>query len=77
MGSGRMTALPVDRLRDIEQQIAWVVAHPGTSDWLRSALLAAADRDPVHLLNDLEILCLLLRSKAQSKIHQQLRQARG
>ena len=59
-------------VRDIESQIAWVLAHPGMSDWLKDALRSAADRDPVHVLNDLEILCLILRSRSQSLIDRQL-----
>lgn len=59
-------------VREIESHIAWVLAHPGMSDWLKDALRSAADRDPVHVLNDLEILCLLLRSRSQSLIDRQL-----
>ena len=44
-----------------DQQIAWALAHPGTSEWLKQSLEAALDCDPVALLNELEILKRLLR----------------
>ncbi len=62
-----------DKLQEAEGQIEWVLAHPGMSVWLKNALRTANDRDPVDILNDLEILSLLLRSKAQAAIHQMLR----
>ena len=64
-----------DAVSEAERQIAWVLAHPGMSDWLKDALKSAADRDPVHLLNDLDILGLLLRTKSQAIIDDQLRQS--
>jgi len=54
-------------------QIAWVLAHPGMSNWLKDAFRTAADCDPVDLLNDLEILCLLLRAKSQVAVNERLR----
>lgn len=58
----------VEPLLETEKQIAWVLAHPGMSDWLKNALRTGVDRDSEHLLNDLEILSLLLRAKAQAAI---------
>ena len=52
---------PDDALTTNDQRIAWVLAHPGTSAWLKDALRAARERDPVEVLNELEILNLLLR----------------
>jgi hypothetical protein len=66
-----------EKLRKAEQQIAWVLAHPGMSPWLKGALRTAHDQNPVHLLNDLEILCLLLRSKSQAVIDQGQRYSRN
>jgi hypothetical protein len=66
-----------EELREAEQRIEWVLADPNMSAWLKSALGTAHDRDPVHLLNDLEILCLLLRSKSQAVIDQELRYSRS
>jgi len=69
-----MSALPstIEPVLDAEKQIAWVLAHPGMSDWLKNALHAAVGREPEHLLNDLEILSLLLRAKAQASISERL-----
>lgn len=65
-----------DELREAERQIEWVLAHPGMSEWLKNTLRIAYDQDPINLLNDLEILCLLLRSKSHALIDQALRDAR-
>lgn len=52
----------------IERRIAWVLAHPGTSPWLRAALETALARDPVEVANDVELLrhLLLPRSTAHA-----------
>lgn len=63
---------PGELLLEAEKQIAWVLAHPGMSDWLKDAIRTAADCDPVNLLNDLEILCLVLRAKSQAAIDERL-----
>ncbi|GEO42876.1 hypothetical protein SAE02_70240 [Skermanella aerolata] len=55
-------------LREAEQRIEWVLKHSGMSVWLKTALQAAQHRDSVHVLNDLEILCLLLRQRSQATI---------
>lgn len=59
---------PDDALTTNEQRIAWVLAHPGTSAWLKDALRAARERDPVEVLNELEILNLLLRADCEARI---------
>ena len=59
---------PDDALTTNEQRIAWVLAHPGTSAWLKDALRAARERDPVEVLNELEILNLLLRTDCEVRI---------
>lgn len=59
---------PDDALTTNEQRIAWVLAHPGTSAWLKDALRAARERDPVEVLNELEILNLLLRADCEGRI---------
>ena len=61
-----------DDLRRAEERIAWVLASPGMSPWLKDALRTARARDPVALLNDLEIMCLLLRARSQAIIDQGL-----
>jgi|FLYM01.1.fsa_nt_gi hypothetical protein len=62
-----------EELQEAEQRIEWVLAHPGMSKWLKSALRTARDQDPVSLLNDLEILGLLLRARSQAVVDQELR----
>ena len=39
--------------RAVEEQIAFVLKHPGTSTWLKVALRGALDRHPIDMLNDL------------------------
>ena len=55
----------LERLKAIDERIHWVIAHPGTSAWLKQALQSAVDRNPVELLNDLEIVNALIRAKAE------------
>lgn len=59
---------PEVEIAAIECRIAWVLAHPGTSPWLRAALEAALVRDPVEIANDVEMLrhLLLPRSTAHA-----------
>lgn len=59
---------PDDALTTNDQRIAWILAHPGTSAWLKAALRAARERDPVEVLNELEILNLLLRTECEARI---------
>ncbi len=59
---------PDDALKTNEQRIAWVLAHPSTSAWLKDALRGARQRDPVEVLNELEILNLLLRNDCDARI---------
>ncbi len=49
---------------EIEEQIAFVLAHPGMSAWLKNALGDALSRDPICVLNDLEILNQILRNRS-------------
>lgn len=51
-----------------DERIAWVLAHPGMSPWLKEALRSARQRDPVEVLNELEILNLLLRTECEARI---------
>ncbi|WP_294331816.1 hypothetical protein [uncultured Sphingomonas sp.] len=59
---------PEVEIAAIEHRIAWVLAHPGTSPWLRAALEAALAGDPVEIANDVEMLrhLLLPRSTAHA-----------
>lgn len=45
----------------VDEQISFVLSHPGMSAWLKNALRTALDRDPAEVLNDLEILNLISR----------------
>ena len=63
---------PDDALKTNEQCIAWILAHPRTSTWLKDALRGARQRDPVEVLNELEILNLLLRIDCDARIRTRL-----
>lgn len=56
-------------LKETDARIDWILAHPGMSVWLKEALRAALERDPVDILNDLEILDYLLRARSDALIH--------
>jgi hypothetical protein len=45
-----------------QEQIDWVLSRANMSSWLKNALAAARDRDPIAVLNDLEILNHVLRT---------------
>ncbi|MBL0935391.1 MAG: hypothetical protein IBJ07_11660 [Rhizobiaceae bacterium] len=45
-----------------DERIAWVLAHPRMSPWLKAALEGARQCHPIEVRNDLEILNLLLRA---------------
>lgn len=61
-------SLPNEMPQTNEERIAWVLAHPHMSSWLKEALRSARERDPVELLNDLEILNLLLRTECEARV---------
>jgi len=50
-------------LRQIDERITWILNHPGISLWLKTALETALDRDPIAVVNDLEVLNSLLRTR--------------
>ena len=54
--------------RTVEEQLSFVMAHPGISEWLKNALRSALERDPIEVLNDLEILNLILRNRSHMLI---------
>lgn len=43
-----------------------ILTSPGTSFWLKEALQAALQRDPVDAANDAELLALVLASRRAS-----------
>ncbi len=59
-------------LKEIDVRIAWIMAHPGISSWLKDALRDAIERGPIDVLNDLEILNHLLRARSHALIHSTL-----
>lgn len=59
---------PDEGLQTSEERIAWVLAQPQISSWLKDALMGARERDPVEVLNELEILNVLLRSHCATRI---------
>lgn len=57
-----------EHLLDPDAQIAWVLAHPTMSPWLKDALRTALDQDPIHVLNDLEVLRHVLNARCEASI---------
>jgi len=64
----RRAVEPEVEIAAIDRRIAWIVAHPATSPWLRTALQAALVEDPLATANDVEMLrhLLLPRSTAHA-----------
>lgn len=54
-----------DMLDTAQSRIEFVLNHPGMSAWLKDTVRTALDRDPVEVLNDLEILNQLLRVRCE------------
>jgi hypothetical protein len=50
------------------EQIGWVLSCSKISPWLKNALTTARGRDPVDILNDLDILDYLLRTRSNARI---------
>lgn len=49
----------------LESEINWVLHHPGLSSWLKESLRLSLVRDPLSVLNELEVLrCLSERRLA-------------
>lgn len=47
-----------------DDEIRQILDGPGTSYWLKNALTAALDRDPVDACNDAELLAMVLGHRA-------------
>ena len=58
-------------LNEVDDQIDWMLENHRMSGWLQQALRNARDRDPVDILNDLEILAYLKR-RANAQIGRSL-----
>ncbi|MBN8977380.1 MAG: hypothetical protein J0I08_12965 [Rhizobiales bacterium] len=63
--------------KEIDKRISWVLEHRTMSRWLKDALNSALDRNPIDLLNDLEILNHLLRARSSVLLRQTSGQAGG
>lgn len=46
----------------------WVLAHPGFSAWLKTTLAQSRGRDPIELLNELEVLDSLIRDRCAAEL---------
>ena len=45
-----------------------ILADPGASDWLKSALKSAVERDPVDALNDALLLAATLEDRLRCEL---------
>jgi hypothetical protein len=54
-----------DTLAEAQRRIDFVLNHPHMSAWLKDVVRTALDRNPVEVLNDLEILNQLLRVRCE------------
>lgn len=61
-----------DELQEAERRIEWVLAHPGMSPWVKDALQTALDRDPIDILNELEMLRVLLTPRTDAMVRRRL-----
>ncbi|GAB4152071.1 MAG: hypothetical protein Tsb0016_24430 [Sphingomonadales bacterium] len=57
-----------ERLKTAEARMEWALNHPHVSAWLKQALRAAKDQDPVTLLNELAMLDALLQPRCHALI---------
>ena len=46
----------------------WVLSHPGFSAWLKAALSDSRGRDPIELLNELEVLNSVIRERCAAEL---------
>jgi hypothetical protein len=49
----------------IDAQVSFVLGNPRMSAWLKTALRETLLEDPILVLNELEILNLILRSRSE------------
>lgn len=48
-----------------DDEIRAILREPGISNWMKNALSAALDRDPVDAVNDAELLAIVLRHRSE------------
>jgi hypothetical protein len=53
-----------------DQEIQAAIQDPATSYWLRDALKAAMQRDPLDVANDAEFLAVIFAKRAQEQAAQ-------
>ena len=58
-------------------RIARVLTDPAVSDWLKSALRSALERDPVDAVNDALLLARVLDERVRELLRQELPRARS
>jgi len=68
----RMSQSATSVLKEADDRISYVLAHPGMSPWLKQALRTALECDPTTVLNDLEILNTILHPRSETLISLQL-----
>ena len=61
--------MPVDErvggeIQLVRDRFEWALAHPDVSDWVKSSLTSARPRDPIDVLNDLELMTHIVRQWA-------------
>ena len=54
-----------DHMKEAKRRIDFVLNHPANSEWLKDSLRKALDRDPIEVVNDLEVLNTLLRTHCE------------
>ena len=66
------SSMPTEILAMVEGRITWVLDHPGMSRWLKDALRSARGREPLDVLDDLEILNSALCPRAEAELERRL-----
>lgn len=65
-----------DTIIEHDAHIAWLLEHPGISDWLKAALRSARECDPIVLNNDLQLLSFVLGRQIEAEIKAALEASR-
>ncbi len=57
-----------DELTTADARIAWVLAHPLMSEWLKGTLRTALAADHINIINDIELLRLLITARTEAQL---------
>lgn len=57
-----------DTIIEHDAHIAWLLEHPGVSDWLKAALRSARECDPIVLNSELHLLSFVLGRRVEAQI---------